>query len=333
VKPDNTESCLQHSAFDVGGLLCPQCRADLAHVSECLRCVSCGETYPISEGVPRFAPADDFYEGKVTHRIPCTPARTGVAGFWDHVERRWSIRHLRDRFFTGLGLEGAKILDVGCGGGSELFARFGEVTGLDISWKSAVAASEIYPRGVQADLRRIPYEDNYFDAVLGQDIFGHIPPEKKEEVIDEMVRVLRPGGKLALLIEGIGKGPLWRLAQSKESLWKRYFIDQDGHYGLETPEQIVSRFHRPDLRIVNLGHAYSLFWRIEDYLARFKNEYRRGAPFLRVWIHACKIAHRYPPAERLADLVLGFLGQIVEPRLIPNHCGAVLIAAEKLKSH
>ncbi len=267
----------------------------------------------------------------MTHRAPYQPIRTGFAGLWDRAERRWSIRHLRDRFFSALGLRGGKILDIGCGGGSELFARFGEVTGLDISWESVRSAREIYPRGVQANLTRIPFEDNYFDAILGQDVFGHIPVEDKESVINELLRVLKPGGKLALLVEGIGKGPLWRIAQSRKDLWQKYFIEQDGHYGLEPPGEIVSRFQRSDLRIVRLWYAYSLFWRVEDYLARFKNEYRKGAPLLRVWIHICKTVHRWRPVERLFDLGLGLTAQLLETAFLYDHCGAVLLAAEKVE--
>ena len=112
-----------------------------------------------------------------------------------------------------------RVLDVGAGiGGPARFlaARYGaRVTALDAT-RRFCAVAELLTRGagladrvqvVYGDARRMPFADGEFDLVWSQAMMQNIA--EKERLIAELVRVLAPGGRLALfeLVAGPG-GPL-----------------------------------------------------------------------------------------------------------------------------
>jgi SAM-dependent methyltransferase len=109
---------------------------------------------------------------------------------------------------------GDRVLDVGCGPGNFTrdFARAagdGEVVGLDASRTMLEAAVRhggppnlSYVRG---DAHRLPFPDRAFDAVCCFAALYLI--EEPMRAIDEIVRVLAPGGRVALLAS-CNRGPL-----------------------------------------------------------------------------------------------------------------------------
>lgn len=99
---------------------------------------------------------------------------------------------------------GQTVLDVGCGTGvvAVTAARAGaRVKGLDLSpvllergrQNAALAGVEIDFQ--EGDAEALPYRDAEFDVVLSQ--FGHMFAPRPEKAISEMLRVLKPGGKIA----------------------------------------------------------------------------------------------------------------------------------------
>jgi SAM-dependent methyltransferase len=99
---------------------------------------------------------------------------------------------------------GMSVLDVACGTGvvavtaSRLGAR---VHGLDLSpalierarQNSAITGVDI--DFVEGDAEALPYPDASFDIVVSQ--FGHIFAPRPEVALREMLRVLKPGGRIA----------------------------------------------------------------------------------------------------------------------------------------
>jgi len=103
-----------------------------------------------------------------------------------------------------------KILDIGCGTGQfalRVLQAFPQarVWGLDLSpgmlRQGLTRCQEADGRlhFVQGDSERLPFADNSFDAITCTHSFHHYP--RQEQVVAEMHRVLRPGGRL-LIIDG-----------------------------------------------------------------------------------------------------------------------------------
>jgi SAM-dependent methyltransferase len=100
--------------------------------------------------------------------------------------------------------EGQKVLDVACGTGvvAVTAARRGaKVSGLDLTpvlierarKNASIAGVEI--DFIEGDAEALPYTDASFDLVLSQ--FGHIFAPRPAVALKEMLRVLKPGGRVA----------------------------------------------------------------------------------------------------------------------------------------
>lgn len=101
---------------------------------------------------------------------------------------------------------GDRVLDVACGTGAATIAAAekagpaGHVVGLDANPEMlAVARRKPTPiEWVEGTAEALPMGDDSFDAVLSQ--FGFMFFEDKPAALREMVRVLRPGGGLAVAV-------------------------------------------------------------------------------------------------------------------------------------
>ncbi|MGF1528534.1 MAG: methyltransferase domain-containing protein [Candidatus Competibacterales bacterium] len=108
---------------------------------------------------------------------------------------------------AGIG-DGQDVLDVACGTGmlTRVLAKrvgpAGTVSGVDINPGMLAVAERISP-GItwhEANAEALPYEDESFDAVLCQ--FGLMLFPAPVAALQEMRRVLRPGGCLAVAVFG-----------------------------------------------------------------------------------------------------------------------------------
>jgi ubiquinone/menaquinone biosynthesis C-methylase UbiE len=122
---------------------------------------------------------------------------------------------------------GARILDVGCGTGRWLrrYAEIGLVpTGLDATPPMlALARKNATTAPLTAgECFRLPFADASFDAVSDITVVQHVPPASQPAALTEMLRVLKPNGKLILMEmirgEGLHTFPLTPQGWIKETV-------------------------------------------------------------------------------------------------------------------
>ena len=111
------------------------------------------------------------------------------------------INPLRLEWIAGhANLEGAKVLDVGCGGGilTEAMARRGaQVTGIDLSDKALrVAELHLHESKLAVHYEKSSVEDysGEFDIVTCMELLEHVPDPAS--MVEACARLVRPGGRV-----------------------------------------------------------------------------------------------------------------------------------------
>jgi SAM-dependent methyltransferase len=187
-------------------LRCPSCGSKLSYaddgkttVNPNLLCHTCSKKFPITNGIPRFVPADNY---------------SNNFGFqWNKFDRTQLDTHTglplsQKRFFTYSGwepgeLKGKWVLDIGCGSG-----RFAEValgqgakvvavdysSAVDACWRNLGADPSLYV--VQASIYELPFRPSAFDFVYCFGVLQHTPDVRGAFMA--LAPQLKPGGKLAV---------------------------------------------------------------------------------------------------------------------------------------
>jgi ubiquinone/menaquinone biosynthesis C-methylase UbiE len=119
-----------------------------------------------------------------------------------------------EEFLKRIGiLEGQLVLDYGCGAGSysipaaKIVGSFGKIYALDIhplaikqvqkrAQKEGITNLAVIHSGLKTGL-----EDSHLDVILLLDVFSWV--KEKEELLREFHRVLKPNGKLIIMVDHI----------------------------------------------------------------------------------------------------------------------------------
>lgn len=105
---------------------------------------------------------------------------------------------------AGTRLQG-RILENGCGVGMyvEHLSPFGgQVIGLEYDFERAVEAGENSPHIINAAGEFVPLPSSTFDLILSHEVIEHVQDDRA--AIREMVRILQPGGRIALFCPNRG---------------------------------------------------------------------------------------------------------------------------------
>ncbi|MFH1947376.1 MAG: class I SAM-dependent methyltransferase [Candidatus Magasanikbacteria bacterium] len=130
-----------------------------------------------------------------------------------------------------------RILDVGCGTGAsiidlkKLLGKRVDVVGVDVVGlqidlaKEKIKKNAVYAEVELYDGDNLPFADGSFDAIYSSDVLGHV--ENVRNWLDELNRVLKPGGVLAMFSES----KLGKHAYIRNYLFKRGLnIDPHAEY-------------------------------------------------------------------------------------------------------
>jgi len=126
-------------------------------------------------------------------------------GYQEFLEGRLSVVKTRELKLLDV-RAGASVLDVGFGRGELLYhcaKRGAEVAGVDYSACAYGIAKNYLREFPEADLRiadcrQLPFPSNRFDRVMAGDVIEHLRPGDAITMLQEMYRVLKPGGRMVL---------------------------------------------------------------------------------------------------------------------------------------
>ncbi|MEW5872776.1 MAG: class I SAM-dependent methyltransferase [Chloroflexota bacterium] len=158
-----------------------------------------------------------------------------------------------------------RILDVATGAGGfiqalmETLQSYTEIIGIDASERFAAVFAETFAekpvRFVNMDAARLDFPDGHFDMVCIANSLHHL--EKPEEVLAEMLRVLRPGGWFVV-------SEMYRDDQSEAQL--THVLMHDWWGAVDTARGVTHRETYPRQAIVgivqDLGLAHCDFYDI-----------------------------------------------------------------------
>lgn len=170
--------------------------------------------------------------------------------------------------FDRLGVKsGEYVLDVGCGAGRhafELYRRGTRIAALDrdVSELKAVAgmfvamqlegeaSDDASATAIKGDALALPFPDGSFDRVIASEILEHIPDD--ETAIAELVRVLRPGGTLAITV------PRWLPEKVCWMLSDVYHQNEGGHVRIYRADELSAKVKSAGLIAQGHAHAHAL---------------------------------------------------------------------------
>lgn len=178
--------------------------------------------------------------------------------------------------FDRLGLRpGERVLDMGCGAGRhafEMYKRGADVIAFDQDpdelatvreWFAAMCDAGEVPIGAEADVKEgdalsLPFADGEFDRIVAAEVLEHIPADI--QAIHELVRVLRPGGTLAVSV------PRWFPEIVNWKLSEDYHNTPGGHIRIYTDKELVDKVSKAGMEFEGKDYAHGLhtpYWWIK----------------------------------------------------------------------
>ena len=178
--------------------------------------------------------------------------------------------------FDRLGLRpGERVLDMGCGAGRhafEMYRRGADVIAFDQDADELAGVRELFvamreagevPEGADADIKEgdalsLPFADGEFDRIVAAEVLEHIPADIA--AIRELVRVLRPGGTIALTV------PRWFPEVVCWKLSDAYHQVPGGHIRIYSDAELIGKATDAGLTFEGKDYAHGLhtpYWWIK----------------------------------------------------------------------
>jgi SAM-dependent methyltransferase len=160
-----------------------------------------------------------------------------------------------------------RLLDLGCGGGRHAFeamrrgatvialdADAAELKDVQAVTGGMLDAGEL-PHGPQGgvangDALALPFPDATFDRIIASEVLEHIPDD--EAALAELVRVLRPGGRLAVTV------PTRWPERVCWALDHHYHDTPGGHVRIYRQPDLETKLERAGLVLRGSHHAHAL---------------------------------------------------------------------------
>lgn len=175
---------------------------------------------------------------------------------------------------------GSAVLDAGCGSGRHLRALAKlpglKIVGIDRNKKDAAHALQALQgmpdalsheyQVMSGDLAALPFDDGAFDCVICSEVLEHIADHEK--AIAELVRVLKPQGKLAVSVPRYFPERICWLISAD------YYHDEGGHIRIYKKQEIREMLDRQGVTCWKINYKHALhapYWWLKC-LVGLKNE-------------------------------------------------------------
>jgi SAM-dependent methyltransferase len=190
---------------------------------------------------------------------------------WLHLKDlpafRALLRAVEARFYQDLLPLAEPVLDVGCGDGHFASVAFSTPLAAGIDPSSSVLG-EARDRGAyrllaQALGNRLPFADRHFATVISNSVLEHIP--EVDDVMAEIARVLRPGGRFIFCVPGDRFTELLLFTQLFRRLrleplaaaYQRYFNRVSRHHHCDGPDVWQYRLQAAGLQLQDWFYYFS----------------------------------------------------------------------------
>ena len=197
--------------------------------------------------------------------------------------------------------KGLKVLEVGCGRGillDRLTGKYGiKGTGIDIARDAILEAKKesVYHSNLKfADAVNIPSENSAFDIVISFDTLEHIQNQKM--AIEEMTRVLKPGGKLLIYTINSKQEFTWNHILSKLGVDVYSDVEHKPNLFVDSI-WLKDNLIKSDISTLQMGYFDAFFTLIVDEIIMILLKY-------------LKILFGWENTRRFAKMIIGFLSMI-----------------------
>ncbi len=169
------------------------------------------------------------------------------------------------------GHAGERVLEVGAGMGTDhaQFARHGAiVTDVDLSaGHLALAKENLALRGLQGnfvhhDAEILPFDDDSFDVVYSNGVIHHTP--NTQQVVDEIYRVLKPGGKAIVMVYAEKSLHYWRNLVGWIGLVQGKIYNQSMGQIMSESVEISENDARPLVKVYTARRLRHMFGRFDN---------------------------------------------------------------------
>jgi cyclopropane fatty-acyl-phospholipid synthase-like methyltransferase len=171
------------------------------------------------------------------------------ADSYDEIRDLFDMTEVINAFWGCLDMKKGRLLDLGCGAG-EPFGRWfvghgWTVIGVDFSKRMLELAAKYVPQmqTIYADMRRVEFEPDSFDAITATYSLFHVPRKDHAALFEKFYRWLRPRG--TMLFTYATK----EYTGSDEFDGYVTFMRQEVYYSHTTPEKLYAMLKKTGFRI------------------------------------------------------------------------------------
>jgi SAM-dependent methyltransferase len=149
-----------------------------------------------------------------------------------------------------------RVLENGCGVGiylQHLTPFAGSIIGLEYDKERARATHILAPNLINGASEQLPFLNNSFDVILSHEVLEHVSDDHRS--VEEMVRVLKPGGVIVLFVPNLGypyetHGIYWRgqyhfgnipLVHYLPSRWRQRLVPHVRSYSTSDLKQLFRK--------------------------------------------------------------------------------------------